>query len=77
MWRIAGTVLGPLVIAARIVNTLFHRLAGRTEQKPSEELYEEEIRSIVNEGHREGVLEEDAREMIITCRLSIPTATWS
>jgi CBS domain containing-hemolysin-like protein len=43
---------------------LLHRLAGRVPEEPSEEFYEEEIRTVVTEGHREGMLEEDAREMI-------------
>ena len=53
------------------------RLAGRTSSTwpciawpaasltvPDEESFEEDIRTIVSEGHREGLLEEDAREMI-------------
>ena len=39
-------------------------LAGRTPQEADEESIEEEIRTIVSEGHREGLLEEEAREMI-------------
>ena len=34
------------------------------EQRADEESIEEEIRTIVSEGHREGLLEEEAREMI-------------
>ena len=63
-WRIAGFLLAPLVIVARFVDALFHRLAGRTPEVPDEESFEEDIRTIVTEGHREGLLEEDAREMI-------------
>jgi CBS domain containing-hemolysin-like protein len=41
-----------------------HRLAGRTPSVQDEETIGDEIRTIVTEGHREGLLEEDAREMI-------------
>ena len=54
----------PLVLAARFVDAVLHRLAGRPPDEPDEESFEEEIRTIVTEGHREGLLEEDAREMI-------------
>ncbi|MEM9658506.1 MAG: hemolysin family protein, partial [Planctomycetota bacterium] len=40
------------------------RLVGRTPEQVDEQDIEEEIRTIVSEGHRGGVLEEDAREMI-------------
>jgi CBS domain containing-hemolysin-like protein len=63
-WRVLGTVLTPLVLGAGFVDTVFHRIAGRTPEVPDEESFEDEIRSIVTEGHREGLLEEDAREMI-------------
>ncbi len=64
IWRAAGFALGPLVLAARFVDALLHRLAGRSGETPDEESFEEDIRTIVTEGHREGLLEEDAREMI-------------
>ena len=66
-WRLLRatcTLMMPLVVCSRLVDTLLHRLAGRTPEVPSEESFEEEIRTIVTEGHREGLLEEDAREMI-------------
>ena len=63
-WRVLGIVLFPLILAARFVDTMLHRLSGRQPQAPDEESFEEEIRTIVTEGHREGLLEEDAREMI-------------
>ena len=43
---------------------LLLRIAGRAPQEADEESIEEEIRTIVSEGHREGLLEEEAREMI-------------
>lgn len=63
-WRALGYLLGPLVVGARVVDTIFHRLAGQLPEPPDEESFEEDIRTIVSEGHREGLLEEDAREMI-------------
>jgi CBS domain containing-hemolysin-like protein len=63
-WRRISQILTPFVLAARCVDTIMHRLAGRPQVEPTEDLFEEEIRSIVSEGHREGLLEEDAREMI-------------
>jgi len=63
-WRAVGFLLAPAVFVTRVVDTLLHRLAGRTPEVPDEESFEEDIRTIVTEGHREGLLEEDAREMI-------------
>lgn len=64
LWQAACVMLTPLLLGARFVDTFFHRLAGRQPEVPSEESFEDEIRTIVTEGHREGLLEEDAREMI-------------
>jgi CBS domain containing-hemolysin-like protein len=64
VWNFVGTLATPLVWAAGLIDTLLHRAAGREPHEPSEESIEEEIRTIVNEGHREGLLEEEAREMI-------------
>jgi CBS domain containing-hemolysin-like protein len=63
-WQALTIVLTPLVLGARFADTVMHRIAGRTPEVPNEESFEDEIRSIVTEGHREGLLEEDAREMI-------------
>jgi len=63
-WRMLSTLLTPLVVGARVIDGILHRLAGRTAIAPDEESLEEEIRTIVSEGHREGLLEEEAREMI-------------
>ena len=63
-WRFVSRAALPLVWCARGFDALLHRLAGRTPQEPDEDSFEEEIRTIVTEGHREGLLEEDAREMI-------------
>ncbi len=63
-WRAVSAVMAPAVLGARFFSGLLHRLAGRPEEPHDERSFEEEIRTIVTEGHREGLLEEDAREMI-------------
>jgi CBS domain containing-hemolysin-like protein len=63
-WRFLSVLLFPLYLIDRFVSIFFHRLAGQTEETDDEEAFEDEIRTIVTEGHREGLLEEDAREMI-------------
>lgn len=63
-WKGLCTALAPFGLGARFVDTVLHRIVGRTPEAPDEESFEDEIRSIVTEGHREGLLEEDAREMI-------------
>lgn len=63
-WRGLVVLLYPLVLADRFFGVLFFRLAGRSEDTDEEEAFEDEIRTMVTEGHREGLLEEDAREMI-------------
>jgi CBS domain containing-hemolysin-like protein len=64
LWKGVPTLLFPLILGARFFDTILHRLAGRVQEEPSEDSFEDEIRTIVTEGHREGFLEEDAREMI-------------
>ncbi len=64
LWRALGTLAAPLRMSARLLDTILHRLAGRVPSVADEETIGEEIRTIVTEGHREGLLEEDAREMI-------------
>ncbi|MDR0337779.1 MAG: CBS domain-containing protein [Planctomycetaceae bacterium] len=63
-WSGLTVLLFPLTLVDRFFNVFFHRLAGQTEQPDDEEAFEDEIRTMVTEGHREGLLEEDAREMI-------------
>ena len=63
-WLGVSFLLIPLVLLARFVDAVLHRLAGRTPELPDEESFGDDIRTIVTEGHREGLLEEDAREMI-------------
>jgi CBS domain containing-hemolysin-like protein len=64
LWKAVYRLTMPLTIAARFVDTLLYRLAGRIPEQRTEETYGDEIRSVVTEGHREGLLEEEAREMI-------------
>jgi len=64
LWKILSTLATPLVWGAKFVDASLHRIADRVPSRVDEETIEEEIRTIVTEGHREGLLEEDAREMI-------------
>ena len=64
LWRTVAVTLVPFMWCARALDGLLHRLTGREPQPADEDSFEEEIRSIVTEGHREGLLEEEAREMI-------------
>ena len=63
-WRAVELVMAPFALGARFVDTLLHRIVGRFPEVPDEESFEDEIRTIVTEGHREGLLEGEAREMI-------------
>lgn len=60
-WQMLSVLLYPLSLADRFFDVFFCRLAGKTDD---DDAFEEEIRTIVTEGHREGLLEEEAREMI-------------
>lgn len=64
LWRAAGKILAPSVVGARLVDRALHRIAGKDQLALTEEELEEEIREVVSEGQREGLLEDDAREMI-------------
>jgi len=64
LWQLLGRAMLPLVWGGRVVDIVAHRLAGRSPEVANGETLEEEIRTIISEGHREGLLEEDAREMI-------------
>jgi len=61
LWRTTATLMYPLLLIDRLITLFFSRLAAHTEDTDA---FEEEIRGIVTEGHREGLLEDDAREMI-------------
>ncbi|QGJ70738.1 Magnesium and cobalt efflux protein CorC [Planctomycetales bacterium 10988] len=64
LWVFVSYLVAPISWTARFLDTVLHRLAGRERAIPSEETFEEEIRTVVDEGHREGLLKEEAREMI-------------
>jgi CBS domain containing-hemolysin-like protein len=64
LWKFVGQLCRPLIRTAETVDTALQKIAGRTVLQANEDTIEEEIRTIVSEGHREGLLEEDQREMI-------------
>ncbi len=64
LWKALSVLASPLFWGAKLIDIILHRIVGRPQQHVDEETIEEEIRTIVTEGHREGLLEEDAREMI-------------
>jgi CBS domain containing-hemolysin-like protein len=64
LWRLVGQIARPLAWCAHGLDALLFRVLGRGQNRADEESIEEEIRTIVSEGHREGLLEEEAREMI-------------
>jgi len=63
-WKLLALAMFPFTRFAQGIDTVLHRIAGRTPAGVDEESLEEEIRAIVTEGHREGLLEEDAGKMI-------------
>ena len=64
LWKLLAVIVSPLTWGARMLDVGLHRLAGRELHNEEDERIEEEIRTIVSEGHREGLLEGEAREMI-------------
>jgi CBS domain containing-hemolysin-like protein len=64
VFHLFGYLSAPIVLLTQMADSLLHRIAGRDAPVIDEETLEEEIRSIVSEGHREGLLEGEAREMI-------------
>jgi putative hemolysin len=59
-----STVLTPFRVVLGSLTTLVVRLVGRTERKDEPELTEEELRTLVDVGTSEGVVEREEREMI-------------
>ncbi|HJN10982.1 MAG TPA: hemolysin family protein [Pirellulaceae bacterium] len=58
-------LMRPLNLGAEMIDALVRRLADRPESdEDEEEAFEDDIRSLVTEGQYDGVLEQDAREMI-------------
>jgi CBS domain containing-hemolysin-like protein len=64
LWKLVARLLFPLVWSGRVIDSLLRQFVGRPREKLSEEAFEEEIIALVTEGQREGLLEEEAREMI-------------
>ena len=65
LWKLIAWILWPLARGVELVDGLVHRLAGKDESPADEEeAFEDEVRTIVTAGMRDGLLEADAREMI-------------
>ncbi|MFV1963850.1 MAG: hemolysin family protein [Pirellulaceae bacterium] len=65
IWYATARCVWPLTWGVIGMDALLRRLANRPKhEEDEEEAFEDEIRSIVTEGMHDGVLEEDAREMI-------------
>lgn len=64
LWKTNAIVFAPSVWCAELFSSALRRMSGRKAATVTEESLEEEILTIVSEGEREGLLEEDAREMI-------------
>jgi CBS domain containing-hemolysin-like protein len=62
--HIAAKLLSPALIITRVSEKTLRWVTGHPEGPSDEEELEEELKSIVTEGHREGYLEEEARDMI-------------
>ncbi len=63
MWRVGGKLLAPSIAGTERVEGILHRIKGTSQHLTELEL-EEEIREVVTEGQREGLIEDEAREMI-------------
>ena len=61
---VAAKVLSPAAVVMRAAERALRWLAGHPDAPSEEEELEDELMSIVTEGHREGFLEEEARDMI-------------
>lgn len=65
LWRFIVRLTWPLHIGAHVVEAFLRRLAAEPgEDEDEEDAFEDEIRTMMTAGHREGLLEQDAREMI-------------
>ena len=64
-WRTLSFVLGPLAAPGDLVELVTRRLAGKEESEAEEEeILEDEIRTMVQAGEREGYFGQGVREMI-------------
>jgi CBS domain containing-hemolysin-like protein len=64
LWGAVTRALSPAFILMRGFEKVLRWTGGHPDAPSEEEELEEELKSIVTEGHREGLLEEDARDMI-------------
>lgn len=65
LWAALARVLWPLTLGSKAIEAAARRLSGQpASDDDEEEAFEDEIRSIVTAGLRDGLLEADAREMI-------------
>ena len=64
IWSVVSLAVWPLMVGSQFVRELIQRATGSDEDEDEEEALEDEIRSIVSEGERDGLLDEDEREMI-------------
>lgn len=63
--RFLSMLISPLTTGVTIADLFFRRIAGRSHEKQDdEEAFEDEIRSMVSVGQREGLIEPNARRMI-------------
>ncbi len=64
-WWIVARVTQPLSVGFALLSALLYRAAGQSPGNDDEEgAFDDEIRSMVSEGERDGLLDYDAREMI-------------
>ena len=64
-WIGVSVLVWPLTSGVSVVNAFLRRLAGKSDEAADEEeAFEDEIRTMVTAGQREGLMEADAREMI-------------
>lgn len=63
-WLAITWLMTPFTLGVRLVGGLAWRLSGRERKNDDEEALEDEIRSIVTAGMRDGLLEEDEWDMI-------------
>jgi CBS domain containing-hemolysin-like protein len=64
IWNSLGRIFAPSFVGSQLVERALHRISGKPPSSLTEEELEEEIREVVTEGQREGLIEEEAREMI-------------
>ncbi len=64
VWRLLGKILRPVVAIGDSIQVLLARVTDNVPDEEEGDEFEEEIRSLMTAGERQGYLEEDAKEMI-------------